>query len=183
MRAACLAALLALAAGASAQADPTTPGVAGAEATVRAYVAAFAGGDGTAAARLMDPAEVAEFVDLMGLLGDADPDDEFVLDTAGDPAEAFGAFLETVFGAQAGMTEAMGSLEAAVIGTVLEGDSLAHVVGRARFSMLGGEMQGVDVTTLRWTGERWVVTFGEKLAGLRHGIRRGLEMRDEEDDG
>lgn len=81
------------------------------------------------------------------------------------------------------MGEAMGTLEAAVIGTVLETDSLAHVVGRSRFAMGGGEMGGVEVTTVRWTGDRWAVTFGEKLRGFRQMVRTALGEHGAEADG
>ena len=57
-----------------------------------------------------------------------------------------------------------------MIGTVLEGDSLAHVVTRSSVAVLGGTVGSVSVTTARWDGARWWVSFGEKLDAFRQSM-------------
>ena len=159
MRALALAAVLAaplLAAPALAQ-DAATPGAPGAEAVVGAYTEAFAAGDHVAAARLLDPVELAEFVDLIAVLDGAEPDPDR------EPAEAFADFLAQLTGAEPRMGEAMETLRATVLGSVAEGDSLRHVVVRSRMEMAGVEAGGVQATTARWDGDRWVVTFDARM--------------------
>ncbi|MEM1116492.1 MAG: hypothetical protein AAF845_14525 [Bacteroidota bacterium] len=174
-----LLALLVAAAPAFAQ-DATTPGAPGAEAVVDVYIEAFATRDYTAAVRELDPAEVAEFADLLEELALLAP--ENALDTKGEPAKVVAGFLEQMMdmaGPAGGILgEAMESLDAEILGTVLEGDSLAHVVARSSFAMMGGSVARVEATTARWTGTRWVVTFGGQIATLREGLQMGLRMRE-----
>ena len=175
-----LALLLALAGPAFAQ-DATTPGAGGAEALVGDYVRAFAGGDYVAAARLLDPGELAEFVELMGALSALDETGAFDLDPDATPPEAFAEFLGAVTGAVPEMGEAMETLRADVVGSVAEvadpargGDSLRHVVVRSRFEMMGAETDAVQLTTARWTGSRWVVTFDAKMRQFKAGLEAAL---------
>lgn len=181
MRRALLACLLAAAPAALAQ-DASTPGEAGAEAAVDAYIAAFAAQDYSAVVQQMDPEEVAEFSDLLREFALFAP--EGAPDTKGEPAKVVAGFFEQMMGVSglAGemFGEAVESLDAEVLGAVLEGDSLAHVVARSSFAMMGGQRGGVEVTTVRWTGDRWVVTFGGQLASMREGLRTGMEMREGE---
>lgn len=181
MRHALLACLLAAAPAALAQ-DATTPGAAGAEAAVGAYIEAFAAQDYAAAVRQMDPEEVAEFAGLLREFALFAP--EGAPDTKGEPAKVVAGFFEQMMGVSglAGdlFGEAVESLDAEIIGAVLEGDSLAHVVARSSFAMMGGQMGGVEVTTARWTGDRWAVTFGGQLASMREGLRMGMQMREED---
>ena len=175
-----LALLLVLAGPALAQ-DATTPGAGGAEALVGDYVRAFAGGDYVEAARLLDPAELAEFVDLMGALSALDETGAFDLDPDATPPEAFAEFLGAITGAVPEMGEAMETLRADVVGSVAEvvdpargGDSLRHVVVRSRFEMMGAETDAVQLTTARWTGDRWVVTFDAKMRQFKAGLEAAL---------
>ena len=175
MRAACLAALLALPASVAAQ-NATTPGAAGAEAAVGAYLAAFAEGDLERVFALTDPAETRELAELFGRLmseGLADPGGK----AFDSPPKALARFMDQFLDLQPEMSEAMESIEGSVLGSVIEGDSLAHVVARASFALFGGPMSGVELTTARWDGARWWVTFGSDLEAFR----RGLEMAEEEE--
>ena len=159
---------LALAAVPAAAQSATTPGAPGAEAAVEAYVAAFAAGDLEAAFAKTDPVQAAEFADLMSsLTGGEKPSGE-------SPPKTLARMFEGVLGASSEVGEALGTLDAGVVGTVLEGDSLAHVVVRSSFSLFGGPLDGVQVTTARWDGRRWWITFGPELAAMR----RGLEARE-----
>ena len=181
MRLPALALLLALAGPALAQ-DAATPGAGGAEALVGDYVRAFVGGDYVAAARLLDPAELAEFVDLMGALSALDETGAFDLDPDATPPEAFAEFLGAITGAVPEMGEAMETLRADVVGSVGEGDSLRHVVVRSRFEMMGTETGAVQLTTARWTGGRWVVTFDAKMRQFKAGLEAALAAQGGADD-
>ena len=164
MRAA-LAVVFAVALAASAATPPAAQpaGQAEAEAAVRAYTAAVAEGDFEAAAERMDPAELAQFVDLLeplvalsGAPADAGPVPERA------PA-AFAWFLETMGGMAPGLTEAMQTTRAEVLGSVAEGDSLVHVVLRTRASVMGLDAEQVSTTTARRRDGRWVVALSGDL--------------------
>lgn len=171
MRAALLA-LACLAASASAQ-DAATPGAAGAEAVVGAYVEAFATGDFSTAAGALDPVELGEFVGLLGLLSETD-DAPFPVDTTAAPVEAFAGFLEAIVGLAPEMGDAFDSLQATVLGSVAEGDSLRHVVVRSEVRLFDATVSTVEATTARWTGTRWVVTFDAKMQQFRQMLEGAL---------
>lgn len=175
--------LLALAAPAAAQ-DAATPGAGGAEAVVLDYAQAFGAGDYVAAARLLDPDELAEFMDLMGALSALDATGAFDVDPDATPPEAFAEFLEAITGAEPLMGEALDSMRGHVVGSVAEGDSLRHVVLRSRFEMAGAEVDAPQLTTARWTGDRWVVTFDARMQQFRAGLEAALAAQGgAEDDG
>lgn len=174
-------ALLLLAGPAAAQ-DAATAGPGGAEAVVADYVEAFAAGDHVGAARLLDPDELAEFVDLMSALSALDETGAFDLDPDATPPEAFAEFLEAIAGAVPEMGGAMETLRADVVGSVAEGDTLRHVVVRSRFEMMGAEMGGAQLTTARWTGSRWVVTFDARMRQFKAGLEAALAAQEGADD-
>lgn len=166
-------ALLSLAASAAAQ-DASTPGAPGAEAVVGAYADAFARGDREAAAQMLDPDELAAFVGALRRLGALGEDLPFAVDPDAAPAQAFAGFLDAVMGAEPLMGEALSTLRTEVLGSVPEGDSLRHVVVRSRFALGGEEAGGVEVTTARWAGGRWAVTFDEKMRQFQRGIEAAV---------
>ena len=164
MRAA-LAAVFAVALAACAATSPAAQpnGQAEAEAAVRAYTAAFAEGNFEAAAERIDPVELAQFVGLLeplmalsGAPADAGPVPERA------PA-AFAWFLETMGGMTPGLTDAMQTTRADVLGSVAEGDSLVHVVVRTRARVMGLDTEGVSTTTARRRDGRWVVALSGDL--------------------
>lgn len=163
-------ALLLLAAPLAAQ-DAAAPD---AEAAVAAYVEAFAAADYVAAARLLDPDELAEFMGLMARLSEVGGEGLFDVDPDAAPPEAFAAFLERVMGAEPLMGEALETIRADVVGSVAEGDTLRHVVVRSRFEVGGAEMGGTQLVTARWTGDRWAVTFDARMQQFRAGLEAAL---------
>ena len=181
MRRPALAVLLALAGPAAAQ-DAATPGPGGAEAVVADYVAAFGAGDYVGAAELLDPDELAEFVGLMGALSALEETGAFDLDPDATPPEAFAEFLEAIAGAVPEMGGVMGTLRADVVGSVAEGDSLRHVVVRSRFERMGAEMGGAQLTTARWTGSEWVITFDARMRQFKAGLEAALAAQGGADD-
>ena len=171
MRAVALA--IALATGASAQ-TATTPGVEGAEAAVRGYVETFARGDVAGAVARIDPAEVAEFASLLVVFNEQMGEFAMLDIPKGQaPSKTVAAFLDQAFEGE--FDDALETFEGGVIGTVMESDTLAHVVGRSSFSLMGGTVGAVNVTTARWDGARWWVSFGENLAAFRQGLELSME--------
>ena len=147
---------------ASAQ-TPESPGPAGAEAAVRAYVEAFAAGELSRALALAHPDETEEFASLLGSL--------FGRERASESAPAFIAdIIESTIGSEPVMADAFDSIESAILGSVVETDSLVHVVGRASFTLMGGAAGGVEVTTVRWDRDRWWISFGSELGSLRAAV-------------
>ncbi|MDT0633232.1 hypothetical protein RQM47_00565 [Rubrivirga sp. S365] len=175
--------LLAFAAPAAAQ-DAATPGAGGAEAVVGEYVRAFTGGDYVAAARLLDPDELEEFMGLMGALSELDETGAFDVDPDATPPEAFAEFLSALTGAEPLVGEAIESARGRVVGSVAEGDSLRHVVVRTQAEVMGTDIDGVELTTAQWTGDRWVVTFDAKMQQFKAGLEAALAAQGgAEDDG
>ena len=164
-----VAALIGTAPAASAQ-DP-----AGAEEAARSYAAAFAEGDWEAAAALTDPLDLARFSDLVGvfagMIGDEVDHDMAEADT---PEAAFASFMDVVITLSPELEEAFRSVRTETVGSVPEGDSLIHVVTRSHVSMFGQEMSGLEVTTTRWDGSRWVVKLNEQLEGMLAGMEAGF---------
>ncbi len=156
-----------LAAGPCLAQDAATPGAPGAEAAVVAYVEAFAAGRHVEAAQALDPGELAEFVGLLQTLSAQGGAAPFDVDPKLAPPKAFAQFLAAVAEAQPELGEAYGSLEADVLGSVAEGDSLRHVVVRSRFTLAGAPTSGVQTTTARWDGARWVITFDDRMRQFR----------------
>ena len=170
--AAALALALALAACAATPPPSASPDEAAAELVVGAYVDAFNRGDFRGAAALMDPDELEQFVDLVGMmmaLPDA-PTDAGAVPT--DGPDAFVWFLGTMDRLAPGMTDAMRSAEGDVIGSVAEGDSLVHVVLRTRASVMGIDAETVSTTTTRRRDGRWTVALSGDLGTLAQTIRR-----------
>ncbi|MGB3543479.1 hypothetical protein [Rubrivirga sp.] len=159
---------VALAGSALAQ-DVTTPGVDGAEAAVQAYIEDYAQGDLTGAIERIEPDEVEEFAGLLARFNEQMGEfGVFDIPKGQTPSKTVAGFIESVMDGE--FNEALDTLEGTVIGTVMESDSLAHVVGRSSFSILGGDVGAVNVTTARWDGSRWWVSFGEKLTAFRRGV-------------
>ena len=162
-----LAALLLLSAAPLAAQNAATPEAGGAEAVVAEYVRAFATRDYAEAAGHLDPDELAEFAGLLVTLTHQAAEDGgpglFSIDPDAPPADVFADFLASTTRAEPLMDEALESLRASVVGSVAEGDSLRHVVVRSQFDLAGAPTGGVQLTTARWTGSRWVVTFDARM--------------------
>lgn len=189
---ACLTAVLALALAAcgtvAPSADAPSPEAAEAQAVVRAYIDAFNAGDVRGAAELMDPVQLAQFVDLMGTMmaldgapADAGPVPE------DDPA-AFAWFLDTMSGTAPGLADAMQNADAEILGAVAEGDSLIHVVMRTSTRALGLDMKKVSTTTTRRRDGRWTVALSGDLDTFAQAMRQvggpfPMEMEDVVGDG
>ncbi len=178
MRLALLAGCLLAVAPCSAQ-TATTPGAPGAEAVVGAYVDAFAAGQHVKAAGHLDPAELAAFTSLLDRMGKQAGTPLVDVAPGADPAQVFAAFLRQITGAEPLMGEAFETMRAQVLGSVAEGDSLRHVVVRSAFEMDGVPTGGVQATTARWTGTRWVVTFDERMRQFQRTLEAAIAGGDQ----
>ena len=183
MRAAGLALLLALAAAPDAHAQDA----AGAEAAVEAYIAAFNDGDFEGAAELMDPVELEQFVALLGPLMELSGAPDNAGPVPQSAPGAFAWFLETMGGMAPGMTDAMQTADADILGSVAEGDSLVHVVMRTRASVMGIDAEQVSITSARRRDGRWVVALSGDLQTFAQTMEQFgdvfSEDPDDDDDG
>ena len=152
--------------------SPSTPGVPGAEAAVRTYTEAVTRGDWTAAGRAIDSAELEALKDVVAFLVDVDSTGEAraAFGDEGDGVAAFARFMESVVGLAPGMDEALTSMRFQILGSVAEGDSLVHVVGRSRTELFGAEVDNVEVTSVRWLGDRWAVRLDEQMRGMTQAL-------------
>lgn len=177
MRALLVCCALLLAASTQAQPDLTTPGIEGAEAAVRAYIDAFSGGDWEAAGRVIDPNELEVMSELVGFLA--------VMDTTGqmlrggddtDNVLLFAHFMETLMGEESMFGDMVSSIQVMLLGSVADGDSLVHVVGRSTTRMFDSDISNVEVTTARWLGDRWAVLLNAQLRGMTQAMQQMGEM-------
>ena len=171
---------------AHAQADLTTPGPEGAEAAVNAYTSAFATGDWEAAGRILDPAELEVMSELVAFISEMDTTDATEsLRGETDNVLIFARFMELMIGMEPMMGESLASMSSTILGHVTEGDTLVHVVGRSTTQMFGTEVEAVEVTSVRWLGDRWALQLDAQLQGMTDGLRQFSEIMsefDEEDD-
>ena len=77
------------------------------------------------------------------------------------------------------MGEAFETMRAHILGSVAEGDSLRHVVVRSAFEMDGVPTGGIQTTTARWTGTRWVVTFDERMRQFQRTMEAAIARGDQ----
>jgi len=169
---------------AQAQADLTTPGPEGAEAAVRAYTSAFATADWEAAGRVIDPAELDVMSDLVAFIVEMDTTDATADLLSDDPdnVRIFARFMDTMIGMEPMMADAFASMQFEILGSVAEGDSLVHVVGRSTTEMFGAEIDNVEVTSVRWIGDRWAVKLDEQMRGMTQAMSQFSEMMMDDDE-
>ncbi|MEM1043785.1 MAG: hypothetical protein AAGI91_14305 [Bacteroidota bacterium] len=177
--------LLALVAAPSVLAQPATPEAATPEDAAAQLTAAFQASDFERAASLMHPDALASLKGFVGeivaldssgmaammFVGDDDPEAIAAL----SPEEVFARFLGSVFGMQPEIGEALRSMEAEMIGHVMEGDSLAHVVTRSSMSMMGASVVQTDVVTTKRYGDEWRALLSGDISNLVEGIRAGFK--------
>lgn len=179
---------------AAAQPTPATPGAAGAEAAVSALVRAQKVGDWAAVVGLLEPKLVADLGSSTWLFAEgfsqalalANADASFREEYGGDDgptlraarrlaavfppnerlsiAETVARVLTTDAPQTAWRAEESRQTAFAVLGSVAEADTLAHVVGRLDRPVMGEVRSTVELVTVRRTGERWAVVIGRDTA-------------------
>ena len=151
--------------------------IASAEATVILYADAVAAGDWATAAALMDPADLARLGELAALIVGDDPITASLLGVRADssPEDLLAAFVGAAMGANPFMEDAFASISTEVLGTVTEGDRLAHVVARTEVSLLGTPIRSIETTTLLWDGAAWKIGMNAELEGMLVGMKAAME--------
>lgn len=90
------------------------------------------------------------------------------------PEEAFVRFMTAIIEVQPEIGQALRNLEAEMLGHVIEGDSLAHVVTRNRISMMGIEMHQMEVISLKRHGEGWLALLSGDISNMAEAVRARL---------
>lgn len=70
-----------------------------------------------------------------------------------------------------GLMESQVTTDVEILGSVVEGDSLAHVVYRERTDHMGTLVEDVEVTTLVRQDDRWLVLRNDELDVLESALR------------
>lgn len=151
------------------------------EDAVRAYMEAFREADLERAAALMHPGALgslrailrdlvsADSVAAAVFVGTVERFDEMT------PEETFVRFMDSILSIQPEMRDMMGSLDASVLGRVMEGDSLAHVVTRSRIQMNEVEVTQMQVVSARRHEGGWRVLLTGEVSKLAAAIRAQTE--------
>lgn len=149
------------------------------ESVATALTEALQTGDFEHAARLMAPDAIADFRDLIIQLAELDSSGEFAEalfdgDAPDDfdavsPEQAFAGFMRVLMAGSPELFGMMSTMRVEVIGHVMEGDDLAHVVTRNQGEMLGVEYEAVDVVSVRLVDGQW-------RALLKQDLKMALEM-------
>ncbi|MEM1057571.1 MAG: hypothetical protein AAGI52_18795 [Bacteroidota bacterium] len=140
-----------------------------AEATALAYVEAVAVGEWDTAAALTDPDDIARLDALVAFLMEDEVIWTALLAITAETISSEDSFKVLMALALTGnpeMAKARASARFEVVGSVPEGDSLVHVVARTRMMFYEHALEAVDVTTVRWTGDRWVVRLDEQAEAM-----------------
>lgn len=172
------AALLALAPGLAAQDTP--------EQVAGRYFQTLRTGDYAANVALMHPEALDELKEMMeglvALAGAAAAEDDstfqrmFGVASAAEfnqlsPAQVFERMLRSQLENE-DMREVLSSSQTTILGHVMEGDSVAHVVYRMRMSFGEMDMDQVQVTPLKRADGQWRVLLTGSLAGMMNAIPR-----------
>lgn len=74
--------------------------------------------------------------------------------------------------------ESLRAMESEVLGTVAEGDTLAHVVRRTKVTYQGNQLSSdTDVVSLKQSPEGWQVLLTGGIRGLAQGIRTAYDRQ------
>ena len=171
--------LLLLAFGSSVQAQTATD-------TVSSYFGALQNGDFTETASYFDPAALKSFREAMGFMSElpADAKTQFFSMFFGEGAteEAIAdlsdsAFFAKFFGAVMAQAQAAGGINfdnMEVLGQVMEGTDVAHVVTRNKVSVGEIEMESMEVVSVKQTSGAWRLLLSAEMKGLAAQLRAGF---------
>lgn len=158
----------------------------GATDAATAYFETIKKKDYVAAAEHFDPAALKEFRDELAFLTEmAAKEDESVLASFFGPgasadsvnkmsdAEFFASFL----GAIMMQAEAVGGITfdgMEILGEVMEGEDVSHVVTRNRATVGAMEMEAMEVVSFRLVGKEWKALMSGKFKGMAKQIRAAM---------
>ncbi|HEU0013273.1 MAG TPA: nuclear transport factor 2 family protein [Longimicrobium sp.] len=147
------------------------------ERVVQRYYEAIKAGDYAATAAMMHPEALDQiktmFTSMAAAFADQDPDEmeQFLgVRTAADleklPAqEVFARMLKSTVGAQEELRQVLATAEVTVLGSVPEGET-SHVLYRNKMSMMGMEMNQVQVASVKRHEGQWKVLLTADLSGM-----------------
>lgn len=162
--------------------DASTP-----EAASRSLVQAIRAADYDAMAELMHPDALEELRELFVPIFRAESMAEFRqqmfgVNTADEALALSGrdiyrTIIEFAVGGDPAMDSALRSVQADVIGKVMEGDT-AHVVYRLNMKVEGIDMSQTSVASFREHEGRWLGILTADLRGMIAGLRQALEAEE-----
>jgi hypothetical protein len=137
-------------------------------------------------ADLMHPEALAELRELFLPILEAEEMADFRTEVFGTPSveqatalsgsEIYRTIISFALGADPATASAMQSVEADVVGHIMEGDT-AHVVYRMNMNVEGFEMSQTAVASYRQHEARWLGLLTADLRGMVAGLRQALEER------
>lgn len=159
--------------------DASTP-----EAATVALVDRIRTSDYEGMADLMHPDALAELRELLRPVLEADQMEDLRTEVFGTPSveeatalsgrDIYETIISFALGADAATSAAMQSVEADVVGHIMEGDT-AHVVYRMNMNIEGFEMSQTAVASYRQHEGRWLGLLTADLRGMVAGLRQALE--------
>ena len=154
--------------------------------TVAVFYEQLEKGDFKAAAAFFDPPALSEFRDSLGIINEAPAaaQQQFreAFFGAGATAESvakmsnqdfFASFLRTAL-AQAKELGKVNFDGMEILGEVMEGPDLAHVVTRNTVSVGDIEVEGMEVVSCRRRGDEWKLLVSSQMKGLANQIRAAI---------
>lgn len=155
------------------------------EAATRSLVERIRASDYEGMADLMHPAALEELRQLFSPILEAEEMASFrqqvfgigSVEEAGalDGREIYVTIIGFALGADPAAAQAMQTVQAEVIGHVMEGDT-AHVVYRMNMNVEGFELSQTAVATFREREGRWLGLLSADLRGMVAGLRRAIEQ-------
>lgn len=152
-------------------AQPSTP-----EEVAVAYTEAITAGDLALASQFFHPDALSQFKDFFIEIAHLDVDDtedfesvfgfELAEIESMTPEVAFQVFMGFVLGEHEELAMMLQDMTLEVIGHVMEGEDLAHVVSRNRIQLFGFQYEQVDVVSLQLHEGQWMMLLSAELAGM-----------------
>ena len=90
------------------------------------------------------------------------------------PQTSFSRFMEGLIQLQPEMAHAFTSLETEAIGHIMEGESLAHVVTRGKVSMMGTEVEHMEIMTMKRHNDGWLAMLSGDINNMAQAFRTTL---------
>lgn len=143
-------------------------------------------GDFAAAASLFDPPALTEFRQSLAIINEAPPtaQQQFreAFFGAGATVESIAELSDSEFFASflraaRSQAEALGSADfdgLEILGEVMEGPDIAHVVTRNKITVGEVEIEGMEVVSCKKRGDEWKLLMSSQMKGLANQIRTAL---------
>ncbi|HSG99897.1 MAG TPA: hypothetical protein VLB27_07610 [candidate division Zixibacteria bacterium] len=94
-----------------------------------------------------------------------------------DPADFFGGFTTLLDQQMPQFGQALADMNARVIGSVAEGDSLQHLMVRGTMTMMDQSAEQLEIVTLIRVDDGWKLGLPREISGVANAIRQQLMGR------